>query len=320
MGGRTSKKRLGQIIQYCLEHGDNETCEVFGITQTSLARYKREHKERNGVDFKVTETLKKIQESYTPEELKAISKGAQITNMVYRTHRVDFDGDCITFGHITDLHVGSIYFVEKYFYQALEECHKEKCKFIAVTGDITEGMNIRHCNIYELTHLGATAQKEYAVNLLKQWTKPLYLIDGNHDRWYMKPGGLIIVKEICKEIPNAEFLGQDEGDIKIGENIIVKLWHGEDSSSYATSYRIQKIVEAFSGGEKPNILLAGHTHKQIYMFERNVHCISGGAMCKQSHWMRSKRLANHMGFWIIKAWIGKTGVTKFSPTWYPFYA
>jgi hypothetical protein len=108
--------------------------------------------------------------------------------------------------------------------------------------------------------------------------------------------------------------------VSLKGNAILKLWHGEDGDSYALSYRLQKIIESLSGGEKPNIILAGHTHKSFYLPNyRNVEAISGGAMCKQSRWMRSTRKANHSGFWRIDLWIGKRGITKCSPTWYPFY-
>lgn len=139
--------------------------------------------------------------------------------------------------------------------------------------------------------------------------------------WYMKKGdiGANIVKDICEKLPNAHYLGMHEGDVTVG-NCKIKLWHGEDGSSYSTSYRLQKIVESFSGGEKPAILLCSHTHKQGYFFERNIQVVSLGSMQKQSAWMRYKRLAAHVGFFIIKMSIDREGhVLWFEPRWYPFY-
>jgi len=118
----------------------------------------------------------------------------------------------------------------------------------------------------------------------------------------------------------AHYLGSDEGDISLKGKAIIKLWHGEDGSSYATSYRLQKLIESLTGGEKPNLLLAGHTHKMAYIFERHVHTFSGGALSTQSSWMRGKRLPNHTGFWIIDVWVGKRGITKCGGIFYPYYA
>jgi predicted phosphodiesterase len=97
------------------------------------------------------------------------------------------------------------------------------------------------------------------------------------------------------------------------------LWHGEDGGSYATSYRVQKIIEAFSGGEKPSVLMCGHTHKQCYIFDRNIHALSLGSIQKQSGFMRYKRLPAHVGFWIIKGCIDKGEVKWMEPRFYPFY-
>jgi hypothetical protein len=77
----------------------------------------------------------------------------------------------------------------------------------------------------------------------------------------------------------------------------------------------------FPGGkQKPNILLLGHVHKSCYLpSERNIHAFSVGAMCKQSKWMRSKRLANHSGFWIVEFDYNEKGVTDCSGKFYNFY-
>ena len=62
-------------------------------------------------------------------------------------------------------------------------------------------MSHRPGHIYELTHLGYAQQKDYAVKLFSQWTDTeIYAIDGNHDRWYIKSNGSLIVKDIDKEL------------------------------------------------------------------------------------------------------------------------
>jgi len=316
--GRTTDKRAAEIARYALEHGDALACADFGLTEETLGRYKRLTKNADS-SFEVTATLKTIQAQYTDKELKAIAKGGRLLPGQQRVPIVSFDGDVTTLGFITDTHIGSIYFRPEWLEMAFAEFRKENVQFLVHAGDLTDGMSNRPDHIYELTHIGYEKQKAYAIELMKSWDKPLYMISGNHDRWFYKSNGANIVGDVCHELPTATFLGHDEGDISVN-GIILKLWHGEDGSSYATSYRIQKVVEAFTGGEKPHILLAGHTHKQVYMFDRHIHCISGGALCAQSRWMRSKRLANHAGFWIVKFWVDKGSVSKMQTTWMPFYA
>jgi len=134
----------------------------------------------------------------------------------------------------------------------------------------------------------------------------------------MKSNGYDICQDIADTIENVHMMGHDEGDVEFGP-VTVKLWHGEDGSTYAFSYRIQKIVESLTGGEKPDVLLAGHCHKALYVFDRNIHCISCGAIQKQSRWMRSKRHASHTGFWVVRMTVHEKGVGSFTSTWYPYY-
>ncbi len=130
--------------------------------------------------------------------------------------------------------------------------------------------------------------------------------------------GANIVEDIISALPNAHYLGHDEGDIHIA-GIIVRLFHGGDGGSYALSYRGQKIIEAISGGTKPNLLIAGHSHKSIYLFNRNIHYIEAGTLQTQSSWMRGKKLAAHVGFSIADLTVADGSIKSLSYTWYPFY-
>lgn len=323
MGCSISNDKVVIIMKYLKDNSKEETMKQFKLTSSTLDRYSRIYKNEIKInDVEYSKILKKIEETYSDKELRIIANGGRLVPGQSKVPIVDFIGKRIRFGYMTDLHLGSIYAMPDWVVSAFKEMKKEKCEFLCVSGDITDGMSKRLGHVYELTHIGCDAQKEHSIDVLKQWGKKMYVIDGNHDRWYLKDNGTLIVKDICKEVKDAEFLGHDVGDISLKGGVVVELWHGEDGSSYATSYRIQKIVESLTGGEKPSMLLAGHVHKQAYIFERHIHCFSGGAMCKQSRWMKSKRLANHSGFWIIDIWIGgrNKGISKCRSTWYPFYA
>ena len=317
---RTSPERLAEIINFALENGDEAACKIFDLKSETLNRYRRKYQNEVNRNFKITATLKKIEEQYDEKELKAIAAGGRIVPGYGKVPMVDFEGEAIKFTHVTDTHMGSLFFHEKHWDMVLEESRREKVDFICHSGDVTEGMSKRDGHIYELSHLGYDKQKDYAIEQLSKWRGKYYMIDGNHDRWFLKSNGAIIVKDVCAMLPDATFLGHDIGVISLKGHAVLQLWHGEDGSSYATSYRVQKIIEAYTGGEKPNILLCGHTHKQLQMYERHIHAFSGGSIQCQTPWMKSTRKQAHTGFWIITAWINKTGVAKLQSTWYPFYA
>lgn len=263
--------------------------------------------------------IRTLGSKFTDAELRSLSKGGGLALRSAPTIKISHTGKTVSYGLITDTHIGCVFYKPEYLSAAFKTFKKENVDFVIHCGDVTEGMSVRPGQVYELTQVGYDAQKTYAIEQLSKWEGKMYLVDGNHDRWYLKANGALIVKDIARELPDAEFIGHDEGDIKIG-NIWIKVFHGEDTSSYATSYRIQKLVESFTGGEKPNALLVGHTHKQGYFFERNIHCVSGGAISTQSNWMRSKRMANHTGYHVIKMLVNDGGIIEFTVTFHPFYA
>ena len=324
--GEYRPETLEKYSKLAQELGNQEAANQLGVTVETLKRVIRYKRKEEGtqigeqIKFNPNSILKKISEMYTDSELQAIAHGGRILPGLEKVPIISFEGQHIKIGVITDTHIGHQKFSKERLMQAFDEFRKERVDFITHSGDVTEGMSHRPGHIYELTHLGYEAQKEYAISLFGQWTdSDIYAIDGNHDRWYIKSNGALIVKDIDRALDNFHFIGHDEGDISLKGLATLKLWHGEDGNSYALSYRLQKIIESLSGGEKPSALIAGHTHKMVYIFERMVHTMSAGSICAQTPWMRGKRISSHTGFCIIDIWVGAQGITKFSNCFYPFY-
>ena len=317
-----TKERLDEIETAIAEHGYAGAAKVLKIKQETVRRLHRLFLERQkgtpSDPIEGNEALtRKILERYSPAELRAIANGGimkPIRRAVY-----DFTGEDVTIGFCTDTHIGESSFSDALWEAFITECKSEGVDMILHSGDVHEGMSNRPDQVYHLTDLGVSAQMDHAEQLFRMTDIPIKVIDGNHDRWGIKSNGLFMVRDLAARMPDhVEFLGCDTGELVINGTKWM-LWHGEDGSSYATSYRLQKLIEAFSGGDKPHVLLCGHTHKQGFFFDRNVQCVSGGALSYQSAWMKSTKKACHTGFWIIRARIRKGQIVRFSPTWYPIY-
>lgn len=300
---------------------DNAAAEL-GISRETVRRAVRlaRNETEKGTPVDGGDTLlRKIAERYTPEELRSLAVGKGINPNQQSKPVVKFNGEDVTIGFATDTHIGSKFFSDHLWKSFIEECKKQNVSRILFGGDLIEGMSNRPDQVYSLTDMGFSAQMDHAERLLKMTDIPIYAIDGNHDRWGIKSGGVFAVRDVANRCKHVTFMGHDMADVEINGSKW-RLWHGEDGSSYATSYRVQKIIESLTGGDKPNVLLCGHTHKQAYIFERNIHAVSGGALSYQSDWMRAKRLPNHTGFHIIRATIRNGQIISFSPTFYPFYS
>lgn len=321
--GKITKERVLEVVGYYLINGKKATLEAYNFErEDTLRRYIDTAKKEYGFkDITTQQTIQKIINEYSPKELLAISKGGRVLpGGKTKTPIVNFDGDKICIGVLSDTHLGSAYTDNDLVLQAFEEFAKVNVDMVVHSGDVTEGMSNRAGHVYELSHIGYSAQKENAIGVLKQWDlTPMYVVSGNHDLWFKKSNGADIVNDICDVCPNIIYLGEHEGDINLAGKGTLKLWHGGDGNSYAISYRLQKIVESITGGEKPNVLIAGHTHKSMYLYDRHVHVYSAGSIQKQTPWMRGKRIASHTGFWIIDVWMNNNGVSKTRGQWFPIY-
>jgi predicted phosphodiesterase len=318
---KISTEKLQKLVSVYLAEGEDAVLHQFSLSKETWNRYLREAKARGISTTDRGKFISQIIQNYSEAELEAIAKGGRIVPGYGKVPIISFEGQRIRVGAMTDTHIGSNKMPPHRIYQAFEEFKKEKVDFITHSGDVTEGMSNRPGHIYELDSLGYSNQKALSVEIFRQWTDTdIYAIDGNHDRWFLKSNGAKIVEDIDKEIDNFHFIGHDEGDISLKGKATLKLWHGEDGNSYALSYRLQKILESLTGGEKPNAMLCGHTHKFVDIFERHVFCTSIGSMQSQTPWMRGKRIAAHTGFAIIDYWVNDKGICKKTSTWHPFYS
>lgn len=229
--------------------------------------------------------------------------------------------DKVKYGLISDSHIGHRCYDSKLMTWAAKEFDKQNVDFVIHSGDIVDGFYTnRPGHVFELTHIGADAQLEEAVKELGQIKQPLYFITGNHEgNTYYKNAGHDIGKRLEERLDNAHYLGQGSGEIILKHNYKIKMIHPEDGSSYAISYKPQKIIESLEGGTKPAILHIGHYHKAEYIFYRNVHCVQSGTLESQTPFMKSKGLSAHKGFWIIEVTIGKNGITSFKPEFFSAY-
>lgn len=262
--------------------------------------------------------LEKIRERYGENELKAIADGHS-DRPIANAANIEFKGMWYKWLQMSDTHLGSKYTNPADIVAAFKHAESEGCQMIAHVGDIFEGMSNREGHIYELSEIGYTAQLELGRQVFAETKLPVNAISGNHDEWFIKSNGAYIVKELCDSLPHLNYLGQNYGTIYLN-GARYELTHGLDGGgAYAISYRVQKIIEAYEGGQKPQIIGTGHDHKAGYFFIRNVHAFLGGCMQNQSDWMRQTRKSAMKGYWIIEALIDDGEVRKIRMEFTPFY-
>lgn len=255
-----------------------------------------------------------------PDELASLRSALHPSRT--REHRVyEWTKDSFKFAAPSDTHWGHKNALSSYWDRACSLMDREKVDFALHPGDLSEGINRRRPgHIFELDAIGVSAQLDLAEERLKLAPCPVRGISGNHDLWAYATSGVDFGEELARRCPDRfDYLGQWEATVEVG-GVTIMLWHGEDGSSYATSYRTQKFVESLSGGEKPHVLLSGHAHKSIFHEYRNVMVLECATLCGQTRFMRGKKISAAVGLWIIEVWPSPDGgIQRFVPMWTPFF-
>jgi len=224
-------------------------------------------------------------------------------------------GDNLKIGFVSDSHLCSKYERLKELNLIYDIFADEKIEVVYHGGNYIEGEN--RFNKFDIHTIGMTPQVKYFVDNYpkRKGIITRYIAGDDHEGWYAQREHINIgdyTQMVAEKAgrKDLEYIGYLECDIPF-EGIKGKSWmrimHPGGGSAYATSYKPQKIVESFQGGEKPRILLIGHYHKIDYCFPREVHCIQMGCTVDQNVWSRKKPLRYDIGGGILHMRLAKDG-------------
>ncbi|MBU2072741.1 MAG: metallophosphoesterase family protein [Gammaproteobacteria bacterium] len=228
----------------------------------------------------------------------------------------------ITFGVVSCSHLGSLYANLSGLVEFYKTAKREGAEFILHCGDVCDGAKMYKGQEYEQSAIGWEAQaKCFEDNA--PGDLPTHFITGNHDESLKKLAGMDPGSDLARRRPDWKLIGSCTGRVVLdagnGKSCIVDLMHPGGGSSYAVSYRPQKIVEQLEGGTKPNMLFIGHFHKAEWMpAYRNVCVAQSGCLQWQTPYMRDKGLAAHVGGWIVKVRMGDN-CNMFAGSFVAFY-
>lgn len=232
------------------------------------------------------------------------------------THK--WDPEYITIGILPDTHIGSKYFDQNIWDEAVNRFNEEDVHAIYHVGDIIEGMSNREGHIYEVAIPGVTAQVDKACELLAEINAPVYFLEGNHHQWAGRKAdqGVEVGKMIEQGVDGVHKIGEMAADVQLAKNVKMRITH-EGSTCYALSYSGQKRINAADENDKPEIWVNGHIHKALYMYYRNIHFLEAGCMQRQTPFMAMKGSPAMLGYWILDIGINKGNLAEFTPRFYP---
>lgn len=235
---------------------------------------------------------------------------AALKSQAAARHPINLELPCeantIRFGVCGDTHYGSRYEAKDACEAFYQRCAALGLRHMLHAGDVLDGHRLYKGQEFELHRHGWQEQRDWFAKVAPQ-VKGLttHFIVGNHDASLKHAAGIDVGGELADRRPDWDFLGEDYGLIEfttpVGRKYRVALIHPSGGSSYALSYRPQKIVEQLEGGTKPDMLLIGNYHKAEFMPSyRNVAVLQVGCFQWQTPFMLTKGLAAHVGGWIVE--------------------
>ena len=251
------------------------------------------------------------------------TKRVAIQNQEPSSYDAVWDGaKTIRFAILGDTQLGSKHTQLTHLHNFYDRLVMEGIDTVYHTGDIVEGLKMRVGHEYDLYVISADEMRDDVIkNYPRRQGITTHFITGNHDASIYKQVGYDIGAAIADKREDMHYLGRDCAVIHITPKCTLELRHPWDGSSYALSYKPQKMIEAMESDSKPNILAIGHYHKAEYIFYRNVHAIQTGCFQGQTPFMRGKGISAHLGGWIVTIKVLDDGtIIDILPEFVPYYA
>lgn len=211
---------------------------------------------------------------------------------------------------------------------------REGIKDVFHAGNIVDGYipKINGGSVYETSIDGQAA---YCVeHYPRRKGVTTHFITGNdHEGWWQKEGFNFgaYLEFVASNAGRKDlhYIGHVEADVELvlkdgtspTRRQFMKIQHPGGGSAYARSYKGQKMVESFQGGEKPSILVQGHYHVSGYSYDRNVHIIGMPGFQDQTIFGRTKHLRYEIGGVILSFKLSsETGsITRLCPEFSMFF-
>ena len=227
----------------------------------------------------------------------------------------------LRFGLMGDTQFNSKYTQITHLHTLYDLYEQEGIETVYHTGDMDEGEEMRMGHKYECYTQGADDHvKEIIKNYPKRNNLTTKFITGNHDSSIIRRAGYDIGYAIANKRDDMQYLGSSNALVNLTDKCTLELRHPIDGTAYALSYKLQKMVEAMMGGEKPNMLAVGHYHKAEYFFYRNVHCFQTGCFQMDTPFTKGKGISVMLGGWIVECHVDDEGtITRIKPEFVPFY-
>jgi len=219
-----------------------------------------------------------------------------------------FYGKSLKIGVMSCTHFGSLWYQLKELVTFYRLCEKEKVQVIVHAGDLVDGINMYNGQEFELYAHGLDAQREDVVTNYPESDIPTKLLGGNHDYSFKKTAGANIIKQICEERLDLEYVGMLSATFKVADSDFeMNLIHKRGGVPYARSYTAQKIIRDMPPDKARPLLGIGGLHVADYIPYRDQHTFTIPCFQGQTPYLKGKGLFPEVGGWIVEVYLADDG-------------
>lgn len=272
-----------------------------------LAQLRREGKTARDMATILHRSVKSVENKLWRVEIPATTRDAKlgVPEFGYLPLRVLDGSDWIRLGLVSDTHLACKECRLDALHAQYDLFEKEKIETVLHAGNMVDGY-VPRINGASVIESSIDGQVQYVIDNypVRKGITTHFITGDDHEGWHMKEGfnwgAYLMMLATEQKRTDLNYIGHVEADVDVqitgskGKTII-KVQHPGGGSAYARSYKGQKTVESFQGGEKPQILMQGHFHVANYMNDRNVHVIGMPGFQDQTIFARKKMLRMEIG-------------------------
>ncbi len=269
------------------------------------------------------------QKSVEPSQVRDLIEQVRYPSMFSRYDPIDLSkyvgkDNHIRIGVIGDTQLNSVGARSDHLSALYDIFKRNKCGLVLHPGDFSDGIGRYKGHAAELKSQYAEEVVEDIILTYPRVGIPTYFIGGNDDRTYLdlKPR---YRRDICAQVArhrkDLHYLGLNHARVKFKE-VVVELNHPRNLNrgAYTASAPLQKLVECYQGGSKPDILLVGGYHRFYSTNQRGIKAFLVGAVADQTATMVTKRHVSYCGGLILDIELDSKGQLKdMSWTFVPLY-
>ena len=188
-------------------------------------------------------------------------------------------------------------------------CEDQKVDVFIHHGDGVDGTKMYKGQEQEQFAIGLDEQEDLWVELQPKSDVSQYVGGGNHDYSWVKYAGANAVKRVCAKRDDLIYTGMQDAKFLVGDKVLYKFLHFRGGTSYALSYRIQRLNEALGREEdNPQVFGIGGQHVAALLPDYlGITSLMTGCFEGRTPYLQGKGLYPDIGGWILEMWLRDDG-------------